>query len=100
MAMKIRKGDNVIVIAGSEKGKEGTVLSVNDGKVVVEGVNKVTKHAKANQMNPQGGIVEVEAAMDISNVALVQNGKPVKVGFKEEGGKKVRFNKKTGEVIK
>ncbi len=100
MAMKIKKGDNVIVIAGSEKGKEGTVLSVSDGRVVVEGVNKVSKHSKANQMNPQGGIVEKEASLDISNVALAVNGKPVRVGFKTEDGKKVRVNKKTGEVIK
>ena len=100
MAMKIKKGDNVIVIAGSEKGKEGTDLSVNGDKVVVEGVNKVSKHAKANQMNPQGGIIEMEAPLNISNVALCVNGKAVKVGFRTEGDKKVRFNKKTGEVIK
>jgi len=101
MAMKIKKGDNVIVIAGSEKDKEGKVLAVDvkNNRVLVEGVNKVTKHGKPSQANPQGGIVEKEAYLDLSNVQYCVNGKGVRVGFKEENGKKVRFNKKTGEVI-
>lgn len=101
MAMKIKKGDNVIVIAGKDKGKEGKVLSVDtkNNRVVVEGVGKVTKHAKPSQANPQGGIVEMEAAIDLSNVMLSEGGKPVRVGFEIRDGKKVRVSKKTGEVI-
>lgn len=101
MAMKIKKGDNVIVIAGKEKGKEGKVLSVDakTHRVVVEGINKVKKHTKANQQNQQGGIIETEASLDISNVAYAVKGKAVKVGFSVEGGKKVRIDKKTKEVL-
>ena len=101
MAMKIKKGDNVIVIAGKNKDKEGKVLSVNAEKqtVTVEGVNKVKKHQKANQGNPQGGIIEMEAPIALSNVMLCKNGKPVHVGFEIRDGKKVRVDKKTGEVI-
>jgi large subunit ribosomal protein L24 len=98
---KIKKGDTVKVITGKDNGKEGKVVSVDmkNQKVVVEGVNMITKHAKPSQANPNGGIVQKEAAMDISNVMLVYKGKPTKVGFKEENGKKVRFAKSTGEVI-
>ena len=98
---KIKKGDTVKVITGKDNGKEGKVVSVDmkNQKVVVEGVNMITKHAKPSQANPNGGIVQKEAAMDISNVMLVYKGKPTKVGFKEEHGKKVRFAKSTGEVI-
>jgi len=101
MAMKIKKGDNVIVIAGKNKDKEGKVLEVNakEGTVLIEGVNKVKKHAKPNQANPNGGIVEMEAPINISNVMISENGKPVRVGFKVEDGKKVRVSKKTGKVI-
>ena len=104
MAMlKIKKGDTVRVIAGKDKGKEGKVLSVADGKVVVEGVNTVTKHTKASQANPQGGIITKEAALDASNVMLVVKGKTTRVGFKtvedKKGTKKVRVAKATGEVI-
>ena len=101
MAMKIKKGDNVIVIAGKNKDKEGKVLSVNaeDNTVLVEGVNKVKKHQKANQANPQGGIVETEAPIALSNVMLCKNGKALHVGFKVVDGKKVRIDKKTGDVI-
>ena len=98
---KIKKGDTVKVITGKDNGKEGKVVSVDmkNQKVVVEGGNMITKHAKPSQANPNGGIVQKEAAMDISNVMLVYKGKPTKVGFKEENGKKVRFAKSTGEVI-
>lgn len=101
MAMtKIKKGDTVRVIAGKDKGKEGKVLSVKDGKVIVEGVNTITKHAKPSQSNPQGGIIHQEAAIDASNVMYVVNGKVTRIGFKTVDDKKVRFAKTTGEVIK
>jgi len=101
MAMKIRKGDNVIVITGKDKHKEGKVLSVNaqDHTVLVEGINMVTKHAKPGQTNPQGGIIEKEAPIDISNVMYCVNGQGVRIGFSVVNGKKVRINKKTGDVI-
>ena len=97
--MKIKKGDTVKVIAGKDKDKEGKVLAVKDGKVLVEGVNMVTKHTKPSAANQQGGIVNKEAAIDASNVMLVVNGKDTRVGFKMDGDKKVRVAKATGEVI-
>ena len=101
--LKIKKGDTVKVIAGKDKGKEGKVLAVTDGKVLVEGVNTVTKHTKASQANPKGGIVHQEAAIDASNVMLVHKGKATRVGFTtvegKNGTKKVRVAKATGEVI-
>lgn len=106
--MKIKKGDTVKVIAGSSKGKEAKVLSVDidKKKVVVEGVNVVTKHTKPSAGNPNGGIITKEAPIDISNVMLVDGGKATRVGFKvttDDNGKvvkKERFAKKTGNVIK
>ena len=99
--MKIKKGDTVKVIAGKEKDKEGKVLSVDkkNGRVVVEGVNMVTKHVKPSAANQDGGIVQKEAALDVSNVMYVHNGKPTRIGFKFENDKKVRYAKSTGEVI-
>ena len=97
--MKIKKGDTVKVIAGKDKDKEGKVLAVKDGKVLVEGVNMVTKHTKPSAANQQGGIVTKEAPIDASNVMLVVKGKATRVGFKMEGDKKVRVAKATGEVI-
>ena len=101
--LKIKKGDTVRVIAGKDKGKEGKVLSVADGKVVVEGVNTVTKHTKASQANPQGGIITKEAAIDASNVMYVHKGKATRIGFTtvegKKGPKKVRVAKSTGDVI-
>ena len=97
--MKIKKGDTVKVIAGKDKEKEGKVLAVKDGKVLVEGVNMVTKHTKPSAANQQGGIVNKEAPIDASNVMLVVNGKATRVGFKMDGDKKVRVAKATGEVI-
>ena len=97
--MKIKKGDTVKVIAGKDKDKEGKVLAVKDGKVLVEGVNMVTKHTKPSAANQQGGIVNKEAPIDASNVMLVVNGKATRVGFKMDGDKKVRVAKSTGEVI-
>ena len=100
---KIKKGDTVKVIAGKDKGKEGKVLSVSAGKVIVEGVNTVTKHTKASQANPQGGIVQKEAPIDASNVMYVHKGKATRIGFTtvedKKGPKKVRVAKSTGEVI-
>lgn len=99
--MKIKKGDTVKVIAGKDKDKEGKVLSVDkkNGKVVVEGVNMVTKHAKPSAANQNGGIIQKEAALDVSNVMYVYQGKPTRIGFKVENDKKVRFAKSTGDVI-
>ena len=99
--MKIKKGDTVKVIAGKDKDKEGKVLSVDkkNGKVVVEGVNMVTKHAKPSAANQNCGIIQKEAALDMSNVMYVYKGKPTRIGFKVENDKKVRFAKSTGDVI-
>ena len=99
--MKIKKGDMVKVIAGKDKDKEGKVISVykKDNKVLVEGINMVTKHAKPSMANQQGGILHQEAPIDLSNVMLLHNGKATRVGFKMDGDKKVRVAKATGEVI-
>ena len=102
--MKIKKGDTVRVITGSTekgKGKEGKVLSVDTkkNKVLVEGINMISKHEKPSAANQNGGIVQKEAPVDISNVMLVHKGKATRVGFKEVDGKKVRYAKATGDVI-
>ena len=99
--MKIRKGDTVKVIAGKDKDKEGKVIAVNkkDGKVLVEGVNMLTKHTKPSAANQNGGIVHQEGYIDASNVMYVHKGQATRVGFKMDGDKKVRIAKKTGEVI-
>ena len=101
MANKIKKGDTVNVIPGKDKEREGKVLSVDakNHKVTVEGINKVSRHTKPNAQNQQGGIIEKEAPIDLSNVMLSVNGQAVRVGFGEKEGKKVRINKKTGEAI-
>ena len=100
-AYKIKKGDMVKVIAGKDKDKEGKVIAVDkkDGRVLVEGVNMLTKHTKPSMANQNGGIVHQEGYIDASNVMLLHNGKATRVGFKMDGDKKVRFAKKTGEVI-
>jgi len=99
--MKIKTGDTVKVIAGKDKDKEGKVIAVNkkDGRVLVEGVNMLTKHTKPSAANQNGGIVHQEGYIDASNVMLVFKGQATRVGFKMDGDKKVRFAKKTGEVI-
>ena len=98
---KIRKDDLVKVITGKDKDKQGKVLHVDTkkGKILVEGCNMVTKHSKPSAANPQGGIIQKEAFLDISNVMLVVDGKATRVGFTVKDGKKVRVAKKTGEVI-
>ena len=99
--MKIKKGDMVKVIAGKDKDKEGKVIAVDkkDGRVLVEGVNMLTKHTKPSMANQNGGIVHQEGYIDASNVMLLHNGKATRVGFKMDGDKTVRFAKATGEVI-
>jgi large subunit ribosomal protein L24 len=102
MAAKIKKGDQVVVLTGKDKGRKGAVLKVlpSEGRVVVQGVNVVQRHTRPSQANPQGGIITKEATIHVSNVAHVDsNGKPTRVGFKIEGDKKVRVAKTTGDVI-
>ena len=98
---KIKKGDTVKVIAGKDKDKEGKVIAVDfkGAKVTVEGVNMITKHAKPSAANQNGGIIQKEAPIAISNVMYVHNGKATRIGFKMENDKKVRFAKSTGDVI-
>lgn len=103
--VKIKRGDNVIVTTGKNKGSKGEVLQVirkegKDPRVIVAGVNVVKKHVKPSASNPQGGIVEKEASIHISNVALMdKDGKPTRVGYKVEGEEKVRVAKTTGETL-
>ena len=102
--LKIKKGDTVYVNAGNDKGKTGKVLSVSPAKerVIVEGINMVSKHTKPNAKQPQGGIIKQEAPIHISNLNLIdpKSGKPTRVGFQLDGDKKVRIAKKSGEEIK
>ena len=99
--LKIKKGDTVKVIDGKDKDREGKVTTVDakNHKIVVEGINMVTKHEKPSAKNQNGGIIQKEAPLDISNVMYVHKGQPTRVGFKIEKDKKVRFAKSTGEVI-
>lgn len=100
MAAKIKKGDTIIVITGKDKGKTGKVLSVDpkNQKVVVDGINVAKKHKKPT-MNTPGQIVNIEQPIHVSNVSLVEDGKPAKVGFKIEDNKKIRVFKKTGNKV-
>ncbi|ATF40565.1 50S ribosomal protein L24 [Weissella paramesenteroides] len=101
--MFVKTGDKVKVIAGKDKGKEGVVVKTisSQDRVVVEGVNMVKKHQKPNNQYPQGGIVELEAPIHVSNVQLLDpsTNEPTKVGYKVEDGKKVRFAKKSGKTL-
>lgn len=101
MSLKIKKGDTVRVIAGKDKDKEGKVVSVDQkkGRVVVEGVAMVSKHMKPSVANQQGGIVQKEAAIDVSNVMYVHKGKTTRIGYTMQGDKKVRVAKSTGDII-
>ncbi|MBN2601464.1 MAG: 50S ribosomal protein L24 [Candidatus Marinimicrobia bacterium] len=100
--MRVRKNDMVKVISGNYKGKTGRVLKVylDTDRVIVEGVNFIKRHTRPSQNNQQGGIVEKEAPIHVSNIVLLFNNKPTKVGYKTlKDGKKVRYSKETGEVI-
>ena len=100
--LKIKSGDTVKVITGDHKGSEGKVLKVltDKNKAIVEGVNLVKKHTKPSAQSPQGGIVEKEAPIQISNLSLLTSkGETTRIGYKVEDGKKVRFSKKSNEVI-
>lgn len=102
LKLKIKKGDQVVVLSGDDKGKTGEIVKAmpKEGKVVVQGINLVKRHTKPSQTTP-GGIITKEAPINASNVALVdaKSGKPTKVGYKELDGKKVRVARKSGEVI-
>ncbi|MGW9687215.1 50S ribosomal protein L24 [Flagellimonas sp. 2504JD1-5] len=103
MKLKIKTGDTVRVITGDHKGSEGKVLKVDGdkNKAIVEGVNTVSKHEKPSAKNPQGGIVKKEAPIHISNLSLIdpKSGDATRVGYEVRDGKKVRFAKKSNEVI-
>ena len=107
--LRLKRGDRVVVTAGKEKGKEGKILVVDrkNNKVIVEGVNMITRHQKANQKNQTGGIIKKEASIHASNVVFLHKGQPTRIGYKVErkeiDGKtvnvKYRVAKKTGEII-
>ncbi|WLR55025.1 MULTISPECIES: 50S ribosomal protein L24 [Mesobacillus] len=101
--MHVKKGDKVMVISGKDKGKTGIILEAfpKQSRVLVEGINIVKKHAKPSQVNPQGGILNQEAPIHVSNVMPVdpKSGKPTRVGYTVENGKKVRVAKQSGEVL-
>jgi large subunit ribosomal protein L24 len=99
--LKLKSGDTVKVIAGEQKGKEGKIREIfrSKNRAVVDGVNLVSKHTKPSAQSPQGGIVKKEASLHISNLMLVVKGQATRVGYKIEGDKKVRYSKKSGEVI-
>lgn len=101
MSLKLKKGDLVKVITGKDKDKEGKILSVNkkNNTAIVEGVNMVTKHAKPSAANQNGGIIQQEGAIDLSNIMYVHKGKATRIGYTMQGDKKVRVAKSTGEVI-
>ncbi len=101
MAAKLKTGDKVVVLAGKDKGKQGTITSVDPkaGKAVVEGINMAIRHTRQSQTS-QGGRIPKAMPIDLSNLAMLdKNGKATRVGFKIEGDKKVRFAKTTGDVI-
>ena len=103
--LHVKKGDNVMVIAGNYKGQSGHILAVDKEKLraIVEGVNLISKHTRPNADNPKGGIIKQEAHVHISNLKVIdKSGKPTRVGRKKEEktGKSIRYSKNTGEVIK
>lgn len=101
--LHVKKGDNVMVVSGNDKGKTGSILDVfpKDRRVMIEGVNVRAHHTKPTAQNPEGGINKKEVPVHISNVMLVdpKTGEPTRVGRKEEGGKLLRYAKKSGEII-
>ncbi len=97
---RIKKGDEVVIIAGKDKGNTGTVEKVDGDRVIITGQNLKTKHIKPNPMTGEtGGRIQKEASIHVSNVQLVEDGKPVKVGFRIEDGKKVRYSKASDKAI-
>jgi len=99
--MKLKKGDHVVVLKGKDRGKQGVIMRVlpTENKVIVEGVNVAKKHQKATRATMQAGIIDKDMPIDASNVAIVSRGKPSRIGYRVEGGKKVRVAVKTGEVL-
>ena len=99
--MDLRKGDHVVVLKGKDRGKDGVIMRVmpKQGKVIVEGVNVAKKHQKATRATMQAGIIDKDMPIDASNVAIVSRGKPSRIGYRIEDGKKVRVAIKTGEVL-
>jgi large subunit ribosomal protein L24 len=99
--LKIKTGDTVRVTAGDDKGQEGKIVKIliDKNKAIVEGVNMVSKHTKPSAQNPQGGISKFEAPIHISNLILLEKGETTRVGYRMEDGKKVRFSKKSKEII-
>src|SRR5690625_6545431 len=102
--MHVKKGDKVKVLSGKDRGKQGTILEANPKKerVLVEGINMIKKHAKPSQDNPQGGILNQEAPIHVSNVMPIdpKSGEPTRVGYEVRDGKKVRIAKKSGEALR
>ncbi len=101
MKLGIKKGDTVVVITGEDKGKSGRVTSIDtkSQRVFVEGINMKTRHTKPSAQNPNGGIVKSEGSVHLSNVQLVSDGKPTRIGRRTEGDKTVRFSRKTGKTL-
>lgn len=99
--MKIKKGDNIIIIAGKDKGKTGKVALAfpKREQILVEGINVITKHQKNRQARSQGQIIEKSVPVHVSNVALLEGKKAVRLGYKLDGGKKTRISRKTGKAV-
>ena len=99
--MKIKKGDNIIVIAGKDKGKTGTVLRAlpSTDQVIVEGLNIATRHRKNRRMRSQGQVIEMSVPIHVSNIALVEGKKAIRAGYKIEDGKKIRVSRASGKKI-
>jgi len=99
--MKLKKGDHVVVLKGKDRGKDGVIMRVlpAENKVIVEGVNVAKKHQKATRATMQAGIIDKDMPLDASNVAIVSRGKPSRIGYRIDDGKKVRIAVKTGEVL-
>ena len=99
--MKLKKGDHVVVLKGKDRGKDGVIMRVlpAENKVIVEGVNVAKKHQKATRATMQAGIIDKDMPLDASNVAILSRGKPSRIGYRIDDGKKVRIAVKTGEVL-